>query len=287
MTDGWQELSPWHLKKSDLPRVTIRAAVMGKHKSPIVYIGINRPLVDEMKWPMTGRQLARVDFGTGSNAGRLRIAPSEKGRFRLAVTGVRGNKAGVRLVLRIPGQPPATSRPQIIDHAVESDSLILFIPKDWADVVQVQPYSKTSAPVTAPRQRADATERTTIVSVKPDVLEMLKGAEPMRQLVCTGKNYEFRGDDDPAPVPIVGDVPPEPQKVRLIKREHLSIVRPLKTGGNGYKPGPMLDLGPDQCRFTIEGATMCGAETVKDKSYCAGHLAVCYPAYGRFREAAE
>lgn len=127
----------------------------------------------------------------------------------------------------------------------------------------------------------------TIVTVKPDILEMLKEAEPMRQLVCTGKTYELRGDDEPVPTPMLGDLPPEPQKVRLIKREHLSIVKPIRSAGNGYKPGLLLDLGHDQCRFTIEGKTMCGAATVKDKSWCAKHLPIVYPAARRFMEAAE
>jgi len=148
-------------------------------------------------------------------------------------------------------------------------------------------FKKEVTPALKPVTREWPERPVAIVTVKPDVLKMLKEAEPMRQLVCTGKTYELRGDDDPVPTPVIGDQPAEPQKVRLIKREHLSIVRPIKSAGNGYRPGLLLDLGHDQCRYTIEGKTMCGAETVKDKSWCAKHLPIVYPAARRFVEAAE
>lgn len=135
-------------------------------------------------------------------------------------------------------------------------------------------FKKEVTPALKPVTREWPDHPVATIEVKPDVLEMLKGAEPMRQLVCTGKTYELRGDDEPEPTPVIGDQPVEPQKIRLIKREHLSIVRPIKAAGNGYKPGALLDLGHDQCRYTIEGKTMCGAETVKDKSWCPEHYHV-------------
>jgi hypothetical protein len=108
----------------------------------------------------------------------------------------------------------------------------------------------------------------------------------MSNLVCIGKTYELRGDDKPGPIRQPGDLPAKPQKARVIKRVHLSIIPALKAQGTGYRPGKLLDLAHDQCRYTVHGTTMCGAKVVGG-SYCEVHRAICYPAYRRFLEAAE
>lgn len=108
----------------------------------------------------------------------------------------------------------------------------------------------------------------------------------MSNLVCIGKTYELRGDDKPDPVPQLGDIPKRLQAASSNARVYRAVFGPLRTTGNGYRPGPLLDMAADQCRFTVHGTTMCGAK-VAGGSYCEVHRAVCYPAYRRFLEAAE
>jgi hypothetical protein len=60
---------------------------------------------------------------------------------------------------------------------------------------------------------------------------------------------------------------------------------------NGYKPGPLVELGLDQCKYTIHGDTMCGCKTMPHASWCEAHRAIVYQprhAQGiRHMEAAE
>jgi len=105
----------------------------------------------------------------------------------------------------------------------------------------------------------------------------------MKRLVFTGKSYGFYGDDEPDQIAVIGDMPKRPQKVRLVKRENLSIVPKMRTKHNGYRPGTILDLCTDQCRFSLESGLFCGVKVVKG-SYCSSHDHIVH---GRFREAAE
>jgi hypothetical protein len=74
MSDNdWQELSPWNLKVSNEPRATIRAAVMGRHKAPVIYIGLNGALCKELGWDVGGKKLAKVELGTAANNGNTAI----------------------------------------------------------------------------------------------------------------------------------------------------------------------------------------------------------------------
>lgn len=204
----WIELSPWNLKKSDEPRVSIRAACMGKHKVPIAYIGLNSQLCKLANIDRNGKALAKIDFGTGANDGMLRVQQSSKGRFKFAVSGTKGDTNGVRLVLRVPNQPPAQSRQQILDHKIIDGAIIISLPTEWANVVAVKPFShdlvdSTAKPVNPNKEvlakiearkeigtsankistlpaklpPKEITQKTTIVSVKPEILEMIKKEE--------------------------------------------------------------------------------------------------------------
>jgi hypothetical protein len=52
----------------------------------------------------------------------------------------------------------------------------------------------------------------------------------------------------------------------------------LPKSHNGYKPGPIYDLGADQCRFiwSDEDHIMCGAKVQTGSSYCPSHHARCH-----------
>jgi hypothetical protein len=90
--------------------------------------------------------------------------------------------------------------------------------------------------------------------------------------VWQGRAYELRGDDEPVAAPTFGDMPRIPQRVRQIKREFMSIVPKVRTRGTGYKPGLLIELAHDQCKYTLEGQTMCGARVVnRHCSWCAEH----------------
>lgn len=106
----------------------------------------------------------------------------------------------------------------------------------------------------------------------------------MSNLVWTGKAYELRGDDKPVPVSQPGDTPKRPQKVRQIRREYMSIIPTIRTKHNGYRPGKLIDLCTDQCRYSVADGIMCGVKVVSGKSWCVGHNAIVH---GRFLEAAE
>ena len=58
----------------------------------------------------------------------------------------------------------------------------------------------------------------------------------------------------------------------------------IASAHTNYKPGKLIDLGLDQCRFIItdENYTMCGAKVLNGKSMCADHHARCFePGRGR------
>lgn len=98
----------------------------------------------------------------------------------------------------------------------------------------------------------------------------------MKKLVYNGKAFAFVETSEPTP-PIVGDRPRAPQKAAYGHRGmpyRLRNLRPISTGGNGYRPGPLLELGPDQCRYTIHGKTMCGAKCTSHPSWCDEHTRI-------------
>ena len=107
----------------------------------------------------------------------------------------------------------------------------------------------------------------------------------MKRLISFGKGFQFVGDTSQDPPPTVGELPKQPQPVRRIKSERMSIFRPMKDG-NGYRPGPLIDLCTDQCRFSLPGGLMCGLKVVNG-AWCGFHLPVVYPARRKLMEAAE
>lgn len=97
-----------------------------------------------------------------------------------------------------------------------------------------------------------------------------------KRLVFNGKGFAFVETADLA-AHVVGQQPRAPQKAAYGHRgmpHRLRNLKPFNTGGNGYRPGPLLELGPDQCRFTIHGSTMCGAKCVSHPSWCDEHRRV-------------
>jgi hypothetical protein len=98
----------------------------------------------------------------------------------------------------------------------------------------------------------------------------------MRQLVCTGTAYEFRGSDDP-PAPDQS-LPPVPQRPRLIKREFMTVVRPpVPRPQPRYQPDHLLNLASDQCRFSVADGIFCGAKVhAAGQSWCSTHRAVVF-----------
>lgn len=100
----------------------------------------------------------------------------------------------------------------------------------------------------------------------------------MKRLISFGNGFQFVGDNSQDPPPSVMDMPRLPQPVRHIKSERMSNFRPMKEEGNGYRPGPLMELAQDQCKYTLTGDTMCGARTAGRLSYCHQHDA---QAHGR------
>lgn len=97
-----------------------------------------------------------------------------------------------------------------------------------------------------------------------------------KRLVFNGKAFAFVETADGA-APAVGQVPRLPQKAAYGHRglpHRLRDMRMVSNKGNGYRPGPLLDLGLDQCRYTIAGKTMCGAKCASGKSWCDEHARV-------------
>lgn len=100
----------------------------------------------------------------------------------------------------------------------------------------------------------------------------------MKRLIYTGKRFELVecGKDDAESLTAK---PRAPQKAAFGHRGipyRLRDFRPISAAGNGYRPGSLLDLGPDQCRYTLKTGKMCGAKIGgRHPSYCDEHHAVC------------
>jgi hypothetical protein len=97
----------------------------------------------------------------------------------------------------------------------------------------------------------------------------------MKRLVYNGTRFAFVETADTVPPP-AGDMPRRPQKAAYGHRGlpyRLRDLKPITSGGNGYKPGKLVDLGPDQCRYDIRDGIMCGA---KGYPYCEHHHAICH-----------
>ena len=94
----------------------------------------------------------------------------------------------------------------------------------------------------------------------------------MKRLVYTGKKFEFVETAD-APLP-PEELPRRPATMsRLPKKRTLRRLSPFRLDGvpNGYRPGHLLELGHDQCRYTLPDGLMCGA---KGFPWCPHHAAV-------------
>ena len=92
----------------------------------------------------------------------------------------------------------------------------------------------------------------------------------MKRLVYNGKAFEFR--DAPDPARYEEAKPRRPQKAAFGHRGmpyRLRDFQPLSSDGNGYRPGPLVELGPDQCRWTLRDGLMCGARC--KYPYCEDH----------------
>jgi hypothetical protein len=92
----------------------------------------------------------------------------------------------------------------------------------------------------------------------------------MRNLVFTGRKFEFI--ESPDPEPFTEPKPRRPQRAAFGHRgmpHRMATFKPISDTGNGYKPGKLIDLGPDQCRWTIAEGVMCGKKC--RYPYCEGH----------------
>lgn len=115
-----------------------------------------------------------------------------------------------------------------------------------------------------------------ICNAAGNVLAGRAGVGGMKQLVFTGKQYQFRETYE-APNAAVGDTPAKPQKARIIKREHMSIVRSLPQKTKSYKPNSLLNLCTDQCRYSLECGKFCGLKVIRyGSSWCERHDALIF-----------
>lgn len=97
----------------------------------------------------------------------------------------------------------------------------------------------------------------------------------MKRLVYNGAKFAFVDTADLS-APRLMDLPRSPQKAAYGDRgmpHRLRSLKPVSSTGNGYKPGLLVDLGSDQCRYVLESGLMCGA---KGYPYCEHHHALCY-----------
>lgn len=97
----------------------------------------------------------------------------------------------------------------------------------------------------------------------------------MQRLIFTGKVFEFRETANPQAPQQPRPVTPQRRRLTYIPNR-LADFRPISSAGNGYKPGKLLDLGKDQCRFTIRDKVMCGAKVMGLTSWCQEHDDVVY-----------
>lgn len=91
----------------------------------------------------------------------------------------------------------------------------------------------------------------------------------MKRLIYNGTRFAFVETADP-PLPHE-ELPRRPATAsRLPKKRTLRRLAPMKLESvpNGYKAGHLLDLGHDQCRFTLANGLMCGA---KGFPWCEHH----------------
>ena len=94
----------------------------------------------------------------------------------------------------------------------------------------------------------------------------------MQRLVYNGKRFAFVETADP-PKP-QEELPRRPATAsRLPKKRTLRRLVPFRLDGvpNGYRPGHLLELGHDQCRYTLPDGLMCGA---RGFPWCPHHAAV-------------
>jgi len=91
----------------------------------------------------------------------------------------------------------------------------------------------------------------------------------MKRLVFNGKQFEMRETADPPRYR--EELPRKPQRLRPRGElpARLDGFKPINAAGNGYKPGKLVDLGDDQCRWTLPSGLMCGAKC--RYPYCEGH----------------
>lgn len=92
----------------------------------------------------------------------------------------------------------------------------------------------------------------------------------MQRLIFNGQNFIFRETADVTAPQQARPVTPQRRRLTYIPNR-MADFRPISTKGNGYKPGKLLELGADQCRFTIRDKVMCGARVKGLKSWCPEH----------------
>jgi hypothetical protein len=109
------------------------------------------------------------------------------------------------------------------------------------------------------------------------------------QIIHTGKG-QTRSIESPSYADPTVEAPREKQRLSGVAKFYLRQpvhrqVERLQCAHTGYKPGKLLDLGPDQCRFIAgEERIMCGAKTIKSQtssSYCEHHLSIMYKKGGQ------
>lgn len=102
------------------------------------------------------------------------------------------------------------------------------------------------------------------------------------RLVHDGKGRVLQFEDVAKPAPYSDGPRHNGFKLNATKfrARREAMVLPRVTAGNGYKPGPLLELGYDQCRFIIndENSTMCGKVGFP---WCAGHKINVLKRYAR------
>ena len=187
---GWIELSPWRLSKTKQPRLTLKTATMGKWKSPVLYLGFNKALIETTGWDFKdpNKRLARVEVGHGLFKGMLKITPDMKGRYKLA-----GQKGHGRMLFRLPGKIPTTSASEILEYELRDGAMLIKLPDKWSNIVSTEEFS-SRAITKAPEYSRPAAAPVVTRTIEPIAPPVRQEPAPIKSTSAAPPRKEAHGD---------------------------------------------------------------------------------------------
>lgn len=150
--ENWEDIRPGRAAHMYLPSVSMRVSVSGRNNSAQTYIGINSRLAQMLGWEIGDGTLITAQYGSGPNAGRIRLRPDTSGHYRVQLSGSsKRGRNGARVSLSIPGQPQQAVEPVLAGHKVVGDMLFIDLPEAWrgSDVGGAVPAEQAPVPTVA------------------------------------------------------------------------------------------------------------------------------------------